>query len=129
MPVPRLFRVILPVPDIDRAAEVYGLLLGLPGERVHESRHYFDCGGTLLACLDPRREGWDRDAVPNPELLYFAVDDLEAAYARALAAGCRCREDGIAARAWGERSFYAHDPFGNPVCFVDALTVFFGGKA
>ena len=128
MAVPRLFRVILPVPDIDRAARVYGHLLGIPGERVHDSRHYFDCGGTLLACLDPRLEGWERDAVPNPELLYFAVDDLEAVYARAREAGCRCREDGIATRGWGERSFYAHDPFGNPICFVDASTVFTGGE-
>ena len=24
------------------------------------------------------------------------------------------------------RNFYAHDPFGNPLCFVDASTVFKG---
>jgi len=29
-------------------------------------------------------------------------------------------------RPWGERSFYAHDPFGNPLCFVDATTIFTG---
>ncbi|HEX6042038.1 VOC family protein [Longimicrobium sp.] len=126
--VTRLFRVILPVPDIEAAAAFYARVLGTPGERVWESRHYFDCGGVLLACLDPRREGWDRDAVPNPELLYFAVDDLEAVHARAVQAGFAPREDGIATRAWGERSFYGHDPFGNPLCFVDAATVFTGGR-
>jgi hypothetical protein len=32
----------------------------------------------------------------------------------------------IERRSWGERSFYAHDPFGNPLCFVDASAVFRG---
>ena len=27
---------------------------------------------------------------------------------------------------WGERSFYVRDPFGNPLCFVDADTLFTG---
>jgi uncharacterized glyoxalase superfamily protein PhnB len=96
---------------------------------VWESRHYFDCGGTILACLDPRREGWERDAAPSPELIYFAVDDVESTYARAREAGCRRLDDGIAVRSWGERSFYAEDPFGNPICFVDAATVFTGAPS
>ena len=29
-------------------------------------------------------------------------------------------------RPWGERSFYAFDPFGNGLCFVDETTVFTG---
>jgi hypothetical protein len=29
-------------------------------------------------------------------------------------------------RPWGERSFYAFDPFGNGLCFVDEKTVFTG---
>jgi hypothetical protein len=32
----------------------------------------------------------------------------------------------VALRPWGERSFYADDPFGNPLCLVDAGTVFSG---
>lgn len=128
MPVPRLFRVILPVPDIDRAAAFYARLLGTPGERVWESRHYFDCGGTILACLDPRREGWNRDAVPNVELLYFAVRDVDAFHARAAQLEWR-RLDAIETRVWGERSFYAEDPFGNPLCFVEASTAFTGTPA
>ena len=47
----RLFRVILPVSDIDRAARFYGAVLGLEGVRVSNGRHYFDCGGTILACF------------------------------------------------------------------------------
>jgi hypothetical protein len=34
----------------------------------------------------------------------------------------------IAVRPWGERSFYLHDPFGNPLCFVDARTLFTGAS-
>jgi hypothetical protein len=34
----------------------------------------------------------------------------------------------IETRPWGERSFYATDPFGNPICnpicFVDSRTLF-----
>ena len=126
---PRLFRVILPVTDIDRAAEFYGHVLGMTGERVWESRHYFDCGGTILACFDPRREGRDRDAVANPEHVYFAVADLEAVYERAKWAGCRWLEESIKTRSWGERSFFAEDPFDNPVCFVDSSTRFMGTLA
>jgi hypothetical protein len=32
----------------------------------------------------------------------------------------------IAQRPWGERSFYAADPFGNPLCFVARDSVFTG---
>ena len=35
----------------------------------------------------------------------------------------------IAKRPWGEESFYVSDPFGNPLCFVAADTVFTGGVA
>ena len=35
----------------------------------------------------------------------------------------------IATRPWGERSFYVHDPFGNPLCFVDAGSLFTGPPA
>ncbi len=122
----RLFRVILPVGDIKQAAAFYGTLLGAPGRRVSSGRHYFDCGETILACFDPRADGDPWDARPNPDHVYFAVDDLEAALARARAAGCELRGDGIATRPWGERSFYGRDPWGNPICCVDAETVFRG---
>lgn len=121
-----LFRVILSVSDIARAASFYRDILGMPGERVSSGRHYFDCGGTILACFDPRADGDDFDARPNPDHVYFAVDDLEQVFERAQAAGCRHMDAEIKTRPWGERSFYAVDPFGNPICFVDRATVFAG---
>ena len=123
---PRLYRVILPVSDIERAAEFYGRLLGLEGERVSNGRHYFDCGGTILACVDPAGEGLEFR--PNLDHVYFAVADLEVAFERAKEAGCKWLEERIATRPWDERSFYARDPFGNPICFVDEKTVFTGGR-
>jgi len=34
----------------------------------------------------------------------------------------------IQRQPWGEVSFYAHDPLGNPLCFVDEKTLFTGKK-
>jgi catechol 2,3-dioxygenase-like lactoylglutathione lyase family enzyme len=124
--VPRLYRVILPVSDIDAAERFYSLVLGIKGKRVSPGRHYFDCGGTILACFDPRADGNGTRAKPNPDHVYLAVDDLEEVFSRAKNAGPQWIEDGIAVRPWGERSFYARDPFGNPICFVDEKTVFTG---
>ncbi|MBM3925795.1 MAG: VOC family protein [SAR202 cluster bacterium] len=122
---PRLFRVILPVSNIESAGNFYTTLLGVRGQRVSTGRHYFDCGGVILACFDPRADGDDFDTRPNPDHVYLSVDDLEAVHRRAKEAGCR--ELGpIAKRPWGERSFYCKDPFGNPLCFVDQATVFTG---
>lgn len=130
----RLYRVILPVSDIERAASFYSTVLGAPGIRVSGGRHYFDCGGTLLACFDPRADGDAYDVRPNPEHLYFAVADLEATFEAARAAGAVFAAGDvhgepmgeIHTRPWGERSFYVDDPFGNKICFVDETTLFTG---
>lgn len=128
MPAPRLYRVILPVPDLARAAAFYGRVLDSPGRRVSPGRHYFDCGGTILACYEPAADGdgpaggWRFHPL---QYLYFAVPDLEAALARLEAAGGTV-DEGIAAQPWGERSFYARDPFGSRLCFVDERTLFTG---
>ena len=124
--MPRLYRVILPVSDIDRAERFYAGLLEMPGKRVSPGRHYFDCGGTILACFDPRADGDAFDATPNPQYVYLSVPDLDTVFARAQSLGCPELEEAIATRPWGERCFYAKDPFGNPICIVDEKTVFTG---
>lgn len=132
----KLFRVILPVSDVDRAARFYETVLGIPGVRVSGGRHYFDCDGVILACFDPRADGDAYDARPNPEWLYFAVDDLEATFAACEKAGAIAAPGDvhgdpagqIAVRPWGERSFYVEDPFGNKLCFVDRSTTFTGPR-
>ena len=136
--MPNLYRVILPVTDIDAAEAFYAQILEMPGERVSPERHYFDCDQTILACLDvyADRASDTPEFRPNPECIYIAVDDLDAAYARCQAADAaldrtRHHHSGtdlgkIEVRPWGERSFYFHDPFGNPMCFVDPGTLFTG---
>ena len=131
----KLYRVIIPVSDIEKAAEFYGRVFGTEGERVSPGRHYFDCGGVVFACYDPKADGDPGEARPLPDHVYFSTDDIEGAYESCHAAGATIPDVIIAGvgaigrietRPWGERSFYAADPFGNPLCFVDARTVFTG---
>lgn len=130
----RLFRVILAVSDIERAARFYAHVLGQPGQRVSSGRHYFDCGGVVLAIFDPGADGDDYEARPNPEWIYLAVNDLDAAHTACCSADAQFSTEqvhGAAAgeihrRPWGERSFYVEDPFGNKLCFVDEATTFTG---
>lgn len=128
---PKLFRVVLQVSDLAKATQFYAQLLGLPGRSIRGSRHYFDCGPVILALLDPSAGG--EPPRPSPDHIYFSVAELEAVHARASALGCLSREPvhdapggSIVVRPWGERSFYAEDPFGNLLCFVDAKTIFTG---
>jgi predicted enzyme related to lactoylglutathione lyase len=121
-----LSRVILPVNDLEKAAAFYGTLFDLQGERVSPGRYYFDCGKVTLACYDPRADGAEFDARPNPDHAYFAVENLEEVFARAQKLPCQELDTEIATRPWGERSFYAKDPFGNPLCIVDSSTIFTG---
>ena len=58
----RLFRVIMPVTNIEEATKFYSALLDQPGFRVSSGRHYFECGGVILAVYDAVADG-DRAAV------------------------------------------------------------------
>jgi catechol 2,3-dioxygenase-like lactoylglutathione lyase family enzyme len=121
----RLFRVIMPVDDMDRGVAFYRAILAQDGVLVAPNRHYFHCGATILALVKPG----EHDSAtfrPNIEHAYFSVRDLKAAYERARTAECSWLEDRIRRRPWGEKSFYLRDPFGNPLCFVDEKTAFTG---
>ena len=127
-----LYRIILQVDDLDKAEEFYGKLLGDRGRRIPRAgRHYIDCGEVILALVNVIEEGIQPK--PLPDNIYFAVSDLEAVHARAVELNCLSGEDihgdpagDIIKRPWGERSFYIHDPWGNPLCFVDEKTLFTG---
>jgi len=133
----RLYRVILPVDSLDDAVRFYAALLDDAGMRISPGRHYFRCGEVTLAVYDPAADGDVRTPRPNFDHVYFAVDDLEAVFARAERLGGLSKEVGdgglpmgeIARRPWGERSFYVQDPFGNPLCVVDAGSIFTGKPA
>jgi catechol 2,3-dioxygenase-like lactoylglutathione lyase family enzyme len=109
----RLYRVILPVDDLEAGARFYSTLLGVPGARVSPGRHYFACGEVTLALYSPRADGDARTPRPNFDHVYFAADDLEDVYRRAQQLGCLSTAIGdgglpmgqIAVRPWRERSF------------------------
>jgi catechol 2,3-dioxygenase-like lactoylglutathione lyase family enzyme len=126
---PTIFRVTLEVGNIDKAAKFYAKLLDTPGKRHPGARHYFDCGGVILAVLDPSLGGMT--PTPGPKSLYFAVPNLAAVHARAkaLKALAPYKVHGEPAgkaleRPWGERSFYVVDPWGNDLCFVEEGTLY-----
>jgi catechol-2,3-dioxygenase len=124
---PRLFRLNLEVGDIDRAADFYSDLLELAVRPQMGSRVYLNAGPVTLQVVQVP------DPHPAAKALYFAVADLDAAHRRAGALDSLSSEDvhGMPAgqpivRPWGERSFYAEDPWGNPLCFVDEGTIYAG---
>lgn len=125
--LPTLFRINVEVADVDRAAQEWGTLLGAVGRPQAGSRVYFTTGAVTLQVVecDPPH--------PAAKALYFLVDELEPIHARATTLGWLSKESvhgepggEISVRPWGERSFYAQDPWGNPLCFVQSGTVYPG---
>ena len=128
--VPRFFRLNVEVGDLEKAAGFYGTLLGLEGRRQAGARVYFQAGPVTLQVVDVASRGTPH---PGAKALYFTVRDLDAAFERARKLECLSRESvhdapggGIVVRPWGERSFYAEDPWKNPLCFVEEGTVYAG---
>jgi catechol-2,3-dioxygenase len=124
---PRLFRLNVEVGDVDRAALFYAELLGLEARPQMGSRVYLNAGAVTLQVVQVP------DPHPAAKALYFAVADLDSVHVRAERLDCLSSESvhGMAAgqpivRPWGERSFYADDPWGNPLCFVDEGTIYVG---
>ena len=128
--VPQFFRLNVEVGNLDEAINFYSKLLGVQGRKQMGARCYFECGAVTLSVLDVSSVGSLHTAA---KALYFTVKDLEAAFERAKELGCLSQESvhdapggGIVVRPWGERSFYALDPWGNPLCFVEEGTVYPG---
>lgn len=125
--VPQLFRLNIEVGDLAQAQSFYETLLGLTGRAQAGLRFYMNAGAVALQVVQV--------AAPHPaaKALYFSVVGLEAIHARAAALNClstlpvhTMNGGDISVKPWGERSFYANDPWGNPLCFVEAGTVYAG---
>jgi catechol 2,3-dioxygenase-like lactoylglutathione lyase family enzyme len=124
---PRLFRLNVEVGSIDEASRFYSELLGLEGRPQMGARTYFDAGGVTLQVVEAQ-------APHNAaKALYFEVASLDPVHDRAKRLGCLSREQvhgtpggEAVVRPWGERSFYADDPWGNPLCFVESGTIYAG---
>jgi catechol 2,3-dioxygenase-like lactoylglutathione lyase family enzyme len=61
----KLYRVILPVGNIDAAEQFYSAILGISGQRISPGSHYFDLKGTILACYDPKADDGEIEPVWN----------------------------------------------------------------
>lgn len=123
---PSVFRIFIPVSDAAKAVAFYRTLFGDAGREIHGGRHYFDCGPVIVAVIA-------NSGPPIADHVYFSTPELDEVFERAKGLGCLERSDvhgspsdEIGVRPWGERSFYARDPFGNGLCFVDEGTLFTG---
>jgi catechol 2,3-dioxygenase-like lactoylglutathione lyase family enzyme len=123
---PSLFRLNIEVGDIAEAQRFYERLLGLEGRPQMGRRCYFEAGVTLqvVQADEPHTAA---------KALYFLTSDLDGMHRTASQLGCLSDEvvhgepgGQPVVRPWGERSFYADDPWGNPLCFVEAGTVYAG---
>jgi catechol 2,3-dioxygenase-like lactoylglutathione lyase family enzyme len=127
MTSPSLFRINIEVSDLAEAQAFYETLLDQAGRPQMGHRVYFEAGPVTLQVVQAQTPHTAAKA------LYFLVDDLDAAHARAAGLDCLSSEavhgepgGQPVVRPWGERSFYADDPSGNPLCFVEAGTVYAG---
>jgi len=132
---PVFFRMNIEVGSLDKAEAFYGELMAMKGRRQGGARVYFSCGPVTLQVVDVTAGSSHPVAAPHPaaKALYFIVKDLDAIHARAQALGCLSDEEvhgerggDIVTRPWGERSFYAQDPWLNPLCFVQEGTTYPG---
>jgi catechol 2,3-dioxygenase-like lactoylglutathione lyase family enzyme len=128
--IPQFFRLNIEVGNLDHAEDFYSRLLGIKGFRQPGSRVYFECGPVTLQVLDVSARSTPHAAA---KALYFTVKNLESVFDRAKTLACVSPETvhddpagGILVRPWGERSFYAVDPWGNPLCFIEEGTVYTG---
>ena len=124
---PSLFRINVEVGDLAAAQAFYERLLGQAGRPQMGRRCYFAAGGVTLQVVqvDPPHTA--------AKALYFLTASLDNVHQRATELGCLSAElvhgepgGQPVVRPWGERSFYADDPWGNPLCFVEAGTVYEG---
>ena len=83
MTLGRIHQIAQPIHDIDRAVAFYRDTLGLPFLfAAPPSLAFFDCGGVRLM-LSPPSPSHDHPG----SVLYFAVDDIQAAHAALAARG------------------------------------------
>jgi len=118
---PRLGYVVRFVETLEPAVRFYGDVLAQPCTKRTEHWAQFDCGSLRLGLYERAAmasalgvAAQELGTAPGGVELAFEVDDVDAAYAGALAVGARGwrpPED----RAWGERTAYLLDPDGGLV--------------
>lgn len=83
-----IMQILLPVSDVDRAAEFYEHVLGLPVLFKYPGNAFFDADGVRLYLAQPTEPDFDGRAS-----IYFRVDDVTATFESLVAAGAQAREE------------------------------------
>jgi len=129
--IPQMFRLNIEVGDLAAAQRFYETLFAAQGRGQAGNRFYLNAGPIALQVVDIA--AFRGTPHPAAKALYFTVKDLDATHARAAGLNCLSKEmvhgmkgGDISVKPWGERSFYVEDPWGNPLCFVEAGTVYEG---
>ncbi|KRW96559.1 VOC family protein [Paracoccus sp. MKU1] len=90
----------------------------MDGDKVAHAELAF--GSSMIMCGDSRDDAYGgmvgRPSEQGGKSLYIAVDDADAMFARAQAAGAVI-EEGLTDRDYGSREFICRDPEGNLWCF------------
>ena len=127
--IPQLIRLNVEVADLDAAISFYTDLFRVRGRK--QPGTDATCGPVTLQVLDVSSNGQPH---PAAKALSFTVENLEAAFDRAKALSCLSRKVSArvhrqvassCARGASDR-FYAEDPWGKPLCFVEEGTVYTG---
>lgn len=82
-----IMQILVPVTDIDRAAEFYEDVLGLPLLFEYPGNAFFDADGMRLYLAQPTEEAFDGRAS-----IYFRVEDVTGTLERLEAKGAQVRE-------------------------------------
>jgi len=90
----------------------------MAGDKVAHAELAF--GSSMIMCGDEKDDAYGdlagNASVQGGKSLYIAVDDADAMFARAKAAGATI-EEGLTDRDYGSREFICRDPEGNLWCF------------
>jgi predicted enzyme related to lactoylglutathione lyase len=80
-------QILVPVADVDRAAEFYESVLGLPLLFRYPGNAFFDADGVRLYLATPTQPGFSGAAT-----IYFRVEDVTGTLERLEAKGAKVRE-------------------------------------
>ena len=82
-----IMQILVPVSDVDKAADFYEHVLQLPLLFKYPGNAFFDAQGVRLYLAQPDQPGFDGTAT-----IYFRVEDVGATFDRLKAAGAKVRE-------------------------------------
>jgi catechol 2,3-dioxygenase-like lactoylglutathione lyase family enzyme len=106
-------QILVPVTDVDRAADFYEHVLGLPLVFRYPGTAFFDGNGTRLYLAKPTDPDFEGTAT-----IYFRVGDVTATFERLAAAGATVRSGPVIAHrddAYDLWLAFIRDPDGNNI--------------